>query len=170
MRIWSWYHLKILFCTYLEWEEKNHLAQSIFDSGSIFIKLPDIVKKLYWFWETVFEQKLSNKNCDMISTEIHQHLLWQQCGWNNYNTNSMPLFSNNWNKDNVVNSLWPIDVIWWHKTRSSLVQVMVCCLTAPSHDLNSYYLNPCWCIAKWTLWNKVQWNLNWSKFLTIKWV
>ena len=38
-----------------------------------------------------------------------------------------------------TNSLWPGDAIWRHGTRSTLAQVMVCCLTAPSH-----YLNQCW--------------------------
>ena len=40
-----------------------------------------------------------------------------------------------------VNSLWPGDAIWWHETRSTLTQIMACCLTAPSH-----YLNQCWLI------------------------
>ena len=39
----------------------------------------------------------------------------------------------------ALNSLWPSDTIWRHKTRSTLAQVMACCLTAPSH-----YLNQCW--------------------------
>ena len=38
-----------------------------------------------------------------------------------------------------INSLWPGDTIWRHGTRSTLAQVMACCLTAPSH-----YLNQCW--------------------------
>ena len=40
-----------------------------------------------------------------------------------------------------INSLWPSDAIWWHRTWSTLAQVMACCLTAPSH-----YLNQCWLI------------------------
>ena len=39
------------------------------------------------------------------------------------------------------NSLWPSDAIWWHRSGSSLAQVMAWCLTAPSH-----YLNHCWLI------------------------
>ena len=42
-----------------------------------------------------------------------------------------------------INSLWPGDTIWRHGTRSTLDQVMACCLTAPSH-----YLNQCWLISK----------------------
>ena len=38
----------------------------------------------------------------------------------------------------IFNSLWPSDAIWPQKSRSTLAQVMACCLTAPSH-----YLNPC---------------------------
>ena len=39
------------------------------------------------------------------------------------------------------NSLRPSDAIWRQGSRSTLVQVMACCLTAPSH-----YLNQCWLI------------------------
>ena len=34
-----------------------------------------------------------------------------------------------------VNSLWLNDVIWRHRTWPTLLQVMTCCLTAPSHYL-----------------------------------
>ena len=39
----------------------------------------------------------------------------------------------------IVNSLWPNDAIWRHRSGSTLVHVMACCLAAPSH-----YLNKCW--------------------------
>ena len=41
-----------------------------------------------------------------------------------------------------VNSLWPNDAIWRHRSWSTLAQVMACCLMAPSH-----YLNQCWLIV-----------------------
>ena len=37
--------------------------------------------------------------------------------------------------------MWPNDAIWQHRSGSTLAQVMVCCLTAPSH-----YFNQCWLI------------------------
>ena len=40
-----------------------------------------------------------------------------------------------------VNSLWHSDAIWQLRSGSTLVQLMVCCLMAPSH-----YLNQCWLI------------------------
>ena len=43
--------------------------------------------------------------------------------------------------DQWVNSLVPSDAIWRWGSWSTLVQVMACCLTAPSH-----YLNQCWLI------------------------
>ena len=52
------------------------------------------------------------------------------------------------------NSLWPSDAIWWQGSRSTLIQVMTCCLTAPSH-----YLNQCWFIN-----TKVQWCLSEDNF------
>ena len=32
------------------------------------------------------------------------------------------------------NSFWPCDIIWRHRSMSTLAQVMACCLTAPSHS------------------------------------
>ena len=40
----------------------------------------------------------------------------------------------------VVNSLGPSDAIWGWRSWSALVQVMACCLMAPSHYLNQYWL------------------------------
>ena len=39
--------------------------------------------------------------------------------------------------------MWPNDTTWWHKTGSTLAQVMACCLMATSH-----YLNQCWLIIR----------------------
>ena len=54
--------------------------------------------------------------------------------------------SNNVSK---INSLWPGDAIWRHVTRSTLDQVMACCLTAPS-------LNQCWLIMGEAPWHSSQ--------------
>ena len=43
------------------------------------------------------------------------------------------------------------DVIWRHGTRSTLAQVMACCLMAPSH-----YLNQCWLIIGEVPWHSSQ--------------
>ena len=43
-----------------------------------------------------------------------------------------------------VNSVLLSDTIWRHRSRSPLVQVMACCLMAPSH-----YLNQCWLLIIW---------------------
>ena len=40
----------------------------------------------------------------------------------------------------VFNSLWPSDAIWRQRSGSTLAQVMACCLRAPSHYLNQYWL------------------------------
>ena len=53
-----------------------------------------------------------------------------------------------------VNSLWPSDAIWQQASMSTLVQVMACCLTAPSH-----YLNKCWFIFSKVQWHSVEGNL-----------
>ena len=48
----------------------------------------------------------------------------------------------------MVNSLGPSDAIWRWRSWSTLVQVMACCLMAPSH-----YLNQCWLIISKVLWH-----------------
>ena len=40
----------------------------------------------------------------------------------------------------LFNSLCPSDTIWYWRSWSTLVQVMACCLMAPSHYLNQYWL------------------------------
>ena len=50
-------------------------------------------------------------------------------------------------KASMVNSLWPSDAIWRHRSGSTLAQVMAWWLTAPSH-----YLNQCWLIMNGVLW------------------
>ena len=45
----------------------------------------------------------------------------------------------------IINSLWLSDAIWLCRSGSTLVQVMACCLTVPSH-----YPNQCWLIIRST--------------------
>ena len=63
----------------------------------------------------------------------------------------------------LINSLWPRYFIWWYTSWSTWVQVMACCLSAPSH-----YLNQCWLIQKWGpvrfIWGKLQ------RYLSHQWL
>ena len=43
------------------------------------------------------------------------------------------------------------DTIWQHRTGSTMVQAMACCLTA-----SSYYLNQCWLFNSETQWQSLQ--------------
>ena len=47
-----------------------------------------------------------------------------------------------------VNSLGPSDAIWRWRSWLTMIQVMACSLTAPSH-----YLNQCWLIISKVLWH-----------------
>ena len=40
----------------------------------------------------------------------------------------------------VINSFWPSDAIWQHSFGSTLAQVTSCCLMAPNHYLNQWWL------------------------------
>ena len=46
-------------------------------------------------------------------------------------------------RGHCVNSLWPSDAIWWHGSRSTLAQVMACCLTGPNHHVAQCWLLIC---------------------------
>ena len=65
-----------------------------------------------------------------------------------------------------VNSLWPSDVIWRQGSRSTLAQVMVCCLMAPS-----YYLNQCWLMISEVLWHSPdsKYYRKYLRYLLLKW-
>ena len=56
-----------------------------------------------------------------------------------------------------INSLWPRDAIRWHRSGSTLAQVMACCLTAPSH-----YLNQCWLIISYVVWHSPDGDIHWK--------
>ena len=53
--------------------------------------------------------------------------------------------------------MWPSDAIWLWWSWSTLVQVMTCCLTAPSH-----YLNQCWRIITKVQWCSSEGNFTWE--------
>ena len=53
-----------------------------------------------------------------------------------------------------INLLCPNDATWRHGSTSTLIQVMACCLMAPSH-----YLNQCWLIFSKVQWHAIESNL-----------
>ena len=53
----------------------------------------------------------------------------------------------------AFNSLWPSDIIWQHRSGSTLGQVMAWWLMAPSH-----YLNQCWIFISEVLWHSPESN------------
>ena len=57
----------------------------------------------------------------------------------------------------IVNSFWPSDTIWRHRSGSKLAQVMTWCRMAPSH-----YLKQCWCIRSKVQWHSSKGNFTWD--------
>ena len=41
----------------------------------------------------------------------------------------------------TINSLWPSEAIWWHRSVPTMAWMMACCLMAPSHYLTQYWLS-----------------------------
>ena len=58
--------------------------------------------------------------------------------------------------------MWPSDAILWHRSGSTLAQVMSCCLMAPS-----LYLNQCWRLKSEVLWHSSVSNFTASAQATI---
>ena len=63
-----------------------------------------------------------------------------------YDKNKFKLIYSYGLHDSIINSLrlWHL---WWQRSGSTLLQVMACCLMAPSH-----YLNQCWLLINEVLW------------------
>ena len=57
----------------------------------------------------------------------------------------------------IEHSWWPSDAIWRQGSRSTLVQEMPFCLTAPSH-----YLNQCWLVITKVQWCSSEGNFAWD--------
>ena len=71
-------------------------------------------------------------------------------------------FQNSWACFNgflLPNPLWPSDAIWWHRSWSTLAQVMAWCLTAPNH-----YLNWCGLVIKGALWHSLGSNFKCTRY------
>ena len=62
----------------------------------------------------------------------------------------------------VINSLWSSDGIWWHRSGSTLVQVMAWFVMAPSHCLNQ-----CWLLISGDQWHSPDSNFTASAQATI---
>ena len=68
-----------------------------------------------------------------------------------------------WEMDFMFNSLWPSDILWWHRSGSTLAQAMACCLMAPSHHLNQF-----WFLISQVLWHSPKYNFTTSAQATIQ--
>ena len=90
---------------------------------------------------TLCEQKLRT---DVHETEMIKRRLYQE-HWL-----SIHIYASNY----TFNSLEPSEAIWRCRSGSTLAQVMACCLTAPSHYLNQY----------WLIISKVEWYSSKGKF------
>ena len=89
---------------------------------------------------------------------VYRFVLW---GIRLSNTHliSMMVFPIMVRKDLHINSLWPSDAKNHQRSWSTLVQLMACCLKAPSH-----YLNQCWHTINEILWHSFKGNIYLTKY------
>ena len=91
--------------------------------------------------DNLFRNVVRNVSKTVAILSLPQCISWSQhlllCGyWERLNGNFMSYKP----QSSKFNLLWPSDTIWRHRSGSTLAQVMACCLTAPSHYLNQYWL------------------------------
>ena len=87
------------------------------------------------------------------STEINFALSGQDINiWNGLENYTSEIKATS-SRGQCVDTSWSRDAIWRHRSGSPLVQVMACCLTAPSH-----YLNQCWFTISKVHWHSFEYN------------
>ena len=114
--------------------------------------------QLYWHMDIYtlwFYQSLINKEINVVQTDEYSFgqrwsLFLLSSASTEYSIETLWPFHESawiWDVFYEINSLWPCDVIWLHRSGSTLALIMVCCLTAPSPCLNEdWHLNngvPC---------------------------
>ena len=107
-----------------------------------------------WGWDkmaTILQMAFSN-----VFARMKIFLFRFKFHWNFFSTIHLYYFMK-WYGAERVNSLCSSDAIWQQGSRSTLVQVMACCLTAPSH-----YLNQCWLIITKAQWCSSEGNFAWD--------
>ena len=103
-----------------------------------------VVKKLYW--------KKASLNIIVRSHRGNRYTLELKFRWHIWHCMSAKL-----------NTLWPSDAIWWHRSGSTLVQVIACCLT-----VTSPYQNQWWLVHSGALWTFI-FHKEWSRYQSLIW-
>ena len=122
----------------------TYLYPSFFSLSSIYLQ-SSLCKHFYFYYRTV-------RDCIKLPPNLNHkaaHIMTEKSEQFCINKSVVKLKGIHAGLD----SLRPNDNIWHHGTWPKLIQVMACCLTAPSH-----YLSQRWLIVNLTLWNTFQWN------------
>ena len=146
----SWSPLSFLsFCTHqhYNWVGWHHIFAPIFDypHGPIARLVP--ASLAFWTGCGLRARLLHPRDCQGVQGSTGTRGVGRVSqAYRRLSKHSLPASTN------LINSLWPGDAIWWHRSGSTLAQVMACCLTAPSH-----YLNQCWLIISRVLCQVMKW-------------
>ena len=76
----------------------------------------------------------------VIAVDSWQKVVEDFCRYDSFRNDARSKSTQHCRRIQYVNSLWPSGVTWWHRSWSTLAQVMTCCLMAPSHNLNKCWL------------------------------
>ena len=119
----------------------NSLAPRRCGSNFTWIFLNLIFKMISW----ALHKKLILGECHKIPLLV-QVVVWCRQATNHYLSQYWPRSISPYGitRPQYVNSLWPSDAICWHRSGSTLAQVMACGLMAPSHSLNQCWLKLAW--------------------------
>ena len=137
---------------------------------SIVIDLTERNKSTYLFKRCISHKVPSGKNIFLVL--FVDNVLDNSLALKRYNglTKTKLTYCNqilrdkfHWNVNQQTNifyqlrSLLHSDTLWWHRSWSTLAQVMAWCLTAPSH-----YISQCWLINKLVIWLSQESDFIWG--------
>ena len=121
----------------------NSLAPGGFENifQNVFFKLISWIDTLSNSCETALRSMPQNPSDD--KSTLVQVMAWCRQAASHYLSQCCPrsLLPYGVTRPQWVNSVWPHNIMWWHRSGSTLTKFMACCLMAPSH-----YLNQCWLV------------------------
>ena len=115
--------------------------------------------KFLWLWMTFNQFSLTilySQQQQMPSYQVFfQENMLENIFWHEW----LVMFMTSCFWPQHVNSLWPRDAIWWHRSGSTVAQVMSCCL------------NQCWLIINEIFWHSLKaFYRKYTRYLSLIWV
>ena len=149
----SWFENKRKHKRMWKTEKLIQYKEMIDTNASVYKPVPYITD----CWERTLQNFSIHKHLFFYKTDAESLIMWQWLIRENLSSDcNFHAFCHTLLRRSI-NSSGLSDIIWWHRSGSTLAQVMAWCLTAPSH-----YLNQSWLISNKDLWHSPKTNFTGS--------